>query len=56
MHPQFIELPEMKVVGFGGKFISAMSVDKNNTSVIPKLWHRFIDEIDQIKNKTGNAS
>ena len=56
MQPQFIQLPEIKVVGLGAKFISAMSPDKNNSDVIPKLWHQFIQRIDQIPNRKDHAS
>ena len=56
MQPQFVQRPELKVVGLGAKFISGISPDKNNAAVIPPLFDRFINQIDQIKNKTGDGS
>lgn len=39
MQPYFKSIPEMKVVGCRGKFISVMSPEKNNMTVIPaSLW------------------
>ena len=53
MEPRFIELAEKKVVGMGTKFISIMSPDKNNFSLIPALWNQFMPRIGEIKNRAG---
>lgn len=56
MQPKFVELPEMKVIGVGARFISILSPKKNNATVIPKLWDQFIKQIGQISHKTGDVS
>ncbi len=55
MQPKFIELPEKKVVGLGTKFISIMSPDKNNMTVIPKLWEQVMQQKDKINNRMDNS-
>lgn len=50
MEPQFKLMPEMKIVGCRGKFISVMSPDKNNMIVIPALWQKFMPNAHKIKN------
>ncbi len=54
--PKLIDLPEMKIAGLGTKFISVLSPDKNNSSVIPKLWHDFVARQDEITNKKGKGA
>jgi AraC family transcriptional regulator len=56
MQPLFVQLPEMKVAGLGARFISILSPNKNNSSVIPALWHQFMQQWTAIPNKTGDAS
>jgi AraC family transcriptional regulator len=56
MQPTFVDLPEMKMVGFGTRFISILSPAKNNSATIPPLWHQFMGEIDRISNRVGRAS
>jgi AraC family transcriptional regulator len=56
MQPKFIELPEKKVVGLGAKFISVLSPKKNKASVIPQLWHQFVNQMGNIKHQAGGAS
>jgi AraC family transcriptional regulator len=56
MQPKFIELPEKKVVGLGTKFISILSPQKNNSTVIPRLWHQFVNQEATIKRKAGGPS
>jgi AraC family transcriptional regulator len=56
MEPKFVQLPEMKMVGLGTKFISAQSPDKNNMKKIPALWGQFMSQMSYITNQTGEAS
>jgi len=56
MQPRFVELPEMKVVGFGGRFISVLSPKRNNYQVIPALWHKLVQVQNTIPHQTGQAS
>ncbi len=55
MGPKFVDLPEMKMVGLGTKFISAQSPDKNNMKMIPALWGRFMQQISGIPNRKGQT-
>ena len=55
MQPKFVDLPEMKVVGMGTKFISIFSPDKNNMKTIPALWGQFMSQISRITNRVGGA-
>ncbi len=56
MEPQFTQLPELKIAGLGARFISVLSPNKNNSTIIPALWHDFIRHYDSIPNKSGDAS
>jgi AraC family transcriptional regulator len=56
MQPKFIELPEKKIVGLGAKFISILSPQKNNSTVIPKLWDQFVKQMSAIKNEVAGGS
>jgi AraC family transcriptional regulator len=56
MQPKFIQLPAMKMIGLGTKFISVLSPDKTNFKAIPKLWDQFVKRSADIKNKIGDAS
>ncbi len=56
MEPVIQTLPSRLVVGIGGTFISALSPESNNLVVIPKLWHEFINRVEEIplrKNQTA---
>lgn len=53
MEPVFKSLPEIKVIGFSGKFISVRSPEKNNMVVIPKLWQSYMPRRHEIKNSTS---
>jgi AraC family transcriptional regulator len=55
MQPEFIELPQKKVVGLGAKFISILSPDKNNMDVIPALWGTFMSQYAAIPHKAGGT-
>lgn len=56
MQPRFTVLPEIKVAGLGSRFISILSPNRNNSAVIPGLWHQFMQRYDTIPNRTGSAS
>jgi predicted transcriptional regulator YdeE len=55
MQPRFVDLPEKKVIGLGTKFISIMSPDKNNMTVIPKLWGQLMQQTGKITNRIENS-
>lgn len=50
MEPVFKTLPEIKMIGVVGKFISVRSPEKNNMVVIPKLWQSYMPRRHEIKN------
>jgi AraC family transcriptional regulator len=50
MEPVFKTLPEIKMIGFAGNFISVRSPEKNNMVVIPKLWQSYMPRRHEIKN------
>ena len=56
MQPRFTVLPEIKVAGLGTRFISILSPNKNNGTVIPALWHQFMQRFATIPGRTGSAS
>lgn len=52
MKPKLVKIQAMKVVGFGGNFISILSPEKSNFSVIPKLWDQLNQHSGKIKNRS----
>jgi AraC family transcriptional regulator len=53
MEPRFANFPEMKVVGYGAKFICIMSPDHNNEKIIGPLWDRLLENIHLIGQRTA---
>lgn len=53
MQPVIKSLAEKKVVGMGAPFISILSPDRNNFIVIPQLWDRFVNRIEEINGRVG---
>jgi AraC family transcriptional regulator len=56
MEPYYKSIPEMKIVGCRGKFISVLSPDKNNMEVIPALWQKFMPNLHKIKNAKSTVN
>lgn len=56
MQPKIIEKEAMKIVGYGGSFISINSPDKNNFEVIPKIWGRYQTKHQEIKEQITQYS
>jgi AraC family transcriptional regulator len=55
MQPRIVALNEKKVVGFGARFISVLSPDKNNDAIIPPLWDEFHQRKDEIPNRIADT-
>jgi AraC family transcriptional regulator len=55
MKPKFIEFPQTKVVGYGSRFISILSPEKNNMKVIPALWGKLMSEIGAVSRRKGET-
>ena len=36
-------------------FIGALSPDANNFELVPALWHRFINRLDEVESRTDEA-
>ena len=56
MTPRFTVLPEIKVAGLGASFVSILSPKRTNNTVIPALWHQFVQRQDTIPHRTSTAS
>jgi AraC family transcriptional regulator len=56
MQPVLKFVEEKKVIGVSGKFISALSPDRNNDSVIPALWSKFRSRSHEISSRVGSSS
>lgn len=56
MNPSYVELPEKFLIGMGARFISIMCPDADNKVVIPALWHQFVNRVDEIPQRRGQAS
>jgi AraC family transcriptional regulator len=54
--PVIVERGGTRVVGVGGKFISALSPDHTNMPVIPGLWDSYVKRIEEIVGRTSDAS
>ena len=55
IEPEIVEKDAFTVVGMETHFISALSSDTNNLHVIPPLWDRFVDRIEEIGNRSDEA-
>lgn len=55
MQPVLKFLEEKKVIGMGTQFISALSPERNNNIVIPKLWEKFIPRSHEIKSRLNST-
>lgn len=55
MEPVFKTLPEIKMIGVAGRFISVRSPEKNNMVVIPKLWQSYMPRRHEIKNAKSSV-
>ena len=55
IEPKIVQKEAFTVVGMEAHFISALSTDTNNLQVIPLLWDRFVDRIEEIKDRSDEA-
>jgi len=55
MKPQFIESPEKTVVGLGSPFISILSPDRTNMTVIPRLWSEYLPRKQEIPHRLSST-
>ena len=56
IEPKIVAREAFAVVGMEAPFISSMSPDANNLQVIPPLWDRFVDRIEEIRNRKDESS
>ena len=52
---EIIQKDAFTVVGMEASFISALSPDSNNFEMIPPLWDRFVDRIEEIEHRSDEA-
>jgi AraC family transcriptional regulator len=52
--PQIVDKPELVVVGLEAPFISVLSPDANNFSVIGRLWEQFGHQAGKVPNRIGH--
>lgn len=53
MNPSFVTIEHKKLVGLSTHFISALSAERNNHVLLPKLWDKFMArEHEIVKRKT----
>ena len=55
IEPEIVEKDAFTVVGMETHFISALSSDTNNFELVPALWHRFINLLDEVESRTDEA-
>jgi AraC family transcriptional regulator len=53
MKPVIKQIEPLHIAGLGGRFISAVSPDANNFSVIPKLWNDYMKRRGTIENRVS---
>ena len=54
--PEIVQKDAFTLVGVEAPFISALSPDSNNFKVIPPLWDRFVDRIEEIEHRSDEAA
>ena len=53
--PEIVQKEAFTVVGMETHFISALSPDTNSFQVIPTLWDRIVDRIEEIRDRSDEA-
>ena len=56
MEPIFKNVETFTVAGFGNRFISVLSEEKNNHIVIPKLWNQFIPQQNLLTKRKSTSN
>ena len=54
MTPSIETLPPRSVIGMERPFVSALSPNRNNSIVIPRLWQDFCTRIDEIPHRAND--
>ena len=55
IEPKIVQKEAFTVVGLEASFIGALSPDANNFELVPALWHRFINRLDEVESRTDEA-
>jgi AraC family transcriptional regulator len=53
MQPVIRQVPQMRIVGMGTRFISIRSPERNNFDVLPPLWKRYLARESEIPGRKG---
>ena len=56
IEPKIVQKEAFTVVGMEEPFIGALSPDANNFEVIPALWHRFMNRVGEVENRSDEAA
>lgn len=54
LEPVIVPKPELTVVGLQATFKHALSAEPTNFKVIPPLWDRLFQRVDEIKNRSDH--
>ena len=55
IEPKIVQKGAFTIVGMEASFIGALSPDANNFELVPALWHRFINRLDEVESRTDEA-
>ena len=55
IEPEIVQKEAFTIVGMEASFIGALSPDANNFELVPALWHRFINRLDEVESRTDEA-
>ena len=55
IEPKIVQKGAFTIVGMEASFIGALSPDANNFELVPTLWHRFINRLDEVESRTDEA-
>ena len=55
IEPEIVQKGALTIVGMEASFISALSPDANNFELVPALWYRFINRLDEVESRTDEA-
>lgn len=56
IEPKIVRKDAFTVVGMEAPFISALSPDANNFDLLPVLWHKFINRVGEITDRSDEAT
>ncbi len=55
MQPKFLDVPEKKIIGLSGRFVSPTTQDKSGFLAVRQLWQSYRNRADEIKGRKGHG-